>query len=173
MATKTKSETADFFNPAFVKETFENYAAQNAKFFEKSFGASPVDFDKFSTQWMKSLDQAMALGQANTQAFIKAGDIWLKGFETLSATVAATAKEEMETSVSAAKSIMDCKTVQDVVDAQTSFAKGRYDKMVNESTKLTEMVRSVANDAAAPIAESFTATVEAVKTEATKATKAA
>ena len=173
MAAKSKTDTADVFTPFFGKEAFETYTKQGKEFFEKTFGNAPMDFDKFSSQWMKSFDEAMAFGQANAQAYLKAGDIWLKGLETVSSTVAATAKEEMETSVSTAKTIMDCKTVQDMVELQTTYAKGRYDKMVDQGSKLGEIVRGVANDAAKPLTERFAANVEAAKAEVTKATAAA
>jgi phasin family protein len=54
------------------------------------------------------------------------------------------------------------KTLREAVDLQADFAKGNFDKFVAESTKMSETVVKVANDAMEPITARVNVSVEKI-----------
>jgi hypothetical protein len=50
--------------------------------------------------------------------------------------------------------------VREVIDLQTEFSRSRFDELVAESAKLTELSMTLANDALEPIQLRLNATVE-------------
>ena len=66
----------------------------------------------------------------------------------------------MEHAASTAKALVGVKSLREAVDLQTDFAKGNFDKIVAESTKLSETAVKVANDAMEPITARVNVTVE-------------
>ena len=55
--------------------------------------------------------------------------------------------------------MMTAKTMRDVIDLQTDFAKQRFDHLVAEGTKMSEMSVKVANEAMEPLQKQFDTTV--------------
>ena len=68
----------------------------------------------------------------------------------------------MEASAQAAKALLAARTLREAVDVQTDFAKSSFDKLVAESTKLSEISVKVANEAAEPISARVNAAIEKI-----------
>jgi phasin family protein len=100
---------------------------------------------------MKSVEELVAFGQGNVEAFVKSGQIWTSGMHDLSKQVAATAQASFDESVSAFKTLSGLKSFKEVIDLQTSFARTSIDKAVTESGKLTDASLKLAEQAFAPI----------------------
>ena len=61
---------------------------------------------------------------------------------------------------------MGAKSVKEAVDLQSDYARKRFDTIVAEGTRISEMAVEVNNQAFAPIQDQFTKTVEkALKTQ--------
>ena len=58
------------------------------------------------------------------------------------------------------QALLAARTLREAVDVQTDWAKTSFDKVVAESTKLSEISVKVANEAAEPINARFNAAIE-------------
>lgn len=167
MAT-TKTKTAETF-PSYGKDMVETWFANSQKMFEQSFGKAPFDLDSAKQGWFKGYDDAVAFGQANLDAALKAGEVMSKGFEDMAGAIAKQTQAEVETGFAVAKELLGCKTLQDIVEVQTAYMKGRYDAMMANTGKLADMAKKVSNDVAKPINERVNATVDVAATKAQQA----
>ena len=72
----------------------------------------------------------------------------------------------MENHVAAAKSIMTSKSVQEVVEKQTEYAKTSFEAYVAELTSVSELVSGLAKETFQPINERFNAVGQLIQTGA-------
>ena len=78
----------------------------------------------------------------------------------LGAQAMAFSKAVFDTQVSAAKSLAGAKSVQEVVELQTAFAKSALETYMSEFGKMTETVSSSVKESMKPLNERVTAAVE-------------
>jgi phasin family protein len=104
-----------------------------------------------------ALSEVSAFGKQNMEAWLASATAAQKGFETLSARSVAFSKQAMENHVAAAKSIMTSKSVQEVVEKQSEYAKHSFDAYVAELTSVSELVSGLAKETIQPINERFNA----------------
>ena len=69
-------------------------------------------------------------------------------------------KTSFEANVAAAKSLTSAKSVQEVVELQTSFAKSAMEAYMAELGRMTETVSASVKDSVKPLNERVTAAVE-------------
>jgi len=148
----------------FGKDVFENFVkvGQDAvtQSYDKAIAATKEQLGKATSQTFKSYDELFSMGTANTDAVVKAGTILAHGFADMHKQVLAQAQAEIENSVETAKALFACKNVQDVVAFQTKLAQASMDKLMAQSSKLSEMTVKVANEAAEPISQRVNVAVE-------------
>jgi len=128
--------------------------------YEKIFGATRERVEKASQTAFKAVEDLQKLSKENLEAYVQASTIVAKGFETLGKAWMAFSQEALEQSAAAAKALLGAKSVKEAVDLQTEFAKTSFDKLVAESTKLSEQTVKTANEAFEPINARFTVAVE-------------
>jgi phasin family protein len=169
MATKVKSER--FTQPLesaveASKQTVETVVKASAdaasKQYEKALAATQEQFEKATTAAFHSYDELAALGKENVDAFVKASSVLVKGFETFGKEVATYSQASIEKSVSNAQALFGVKTLRDLVELQSEFAKEAFDSWVEQGTKLGEIGVKVANEAFGPIQERVNASVEKI-----------
>ncbi|MGE4220963.1 MAG: phasin family protein [Alphaproteobacteria bacterium] len=119
-------------------------------------------FEKAIPAMMKGYDEFTALNQATLDAFMKASNVLVKGYEDIGKEYFKFAQASAEASAEAAKSMMSAKTLKEVVDLQSGYARSSFDTLVAEGTKLNEMTVKVANEAIQPIQTQFNKTMERV-----------
>lgn len=128
--------------------------------FDNMGGAAREQLEKASQTAYRSYDELSRLQKDNWEALVAASQIWFKGAETVSKGWMTLAQDTMENAASTAKAMVGVKSLREAVDLQTEFAKGNFDKFVAESTKMSETVVKVANDAMEPITARMNVTVE-------------
>lgn len=128
--------------------------------FDNVTASAREQIEKASQTAYKSYEEMTKLQKDNWDAVVAASQIWVKGAESVSKAWVSFAQESMESAASAAKAMVGVKSLREAVDLQTDFAKGNFDKFVAESTKLSETVVKVANDAMEPITARVNVTVE-------------
>ncbi|MBT7944171.1 MAG: phasin family protein [Alphaproteobacteria bacterium] len=116
--------------------------------------------NKAATDAVKGYEQAVAYGKENVDAVMKSNAIFAKGLQDINAVLFGLAQSSLENSVAATKTLFDCKTVADVIDAQAELAQAGYTKAVEDSRKISEMSAKVAEAASQPITKQVNATVE-------------
>ena len=96
----------------------------------------------------------------NLEAVVASVTAATKGAEALGAQAMAFSKTSFETQVAAAKSLSSAKSVQEVVELQTAFAKSALETYMAEFAKMSDTVSSSVKESMKPINERVTATVE-------------
>ncbi|WP_193171602.1 phasin family protein [Nisaea nitritireducens] len=146
------------------KETVEAAVKATQEVAEKSYGQAVELMKEHAEKAQKALyggyDEYASLGKANYDAYVTAMNTWSKGFEAIGKELYAFGQESVEVSVETGKTVMGCKTVNELMELQNDVSKKSYDKAVGEITKISEMSVKTANEAIKPIQESLTGTFE-------------
>jgi phasin family protein len=132
--------------------TVEQFATAGNQAFKDSIEKSLAAFGDVNTHSKKNLEAAVASVTAAT-----------KGAETLGAQAMAFSKKSIEDQVAAAKSLAAAKSVQEVVELQTGFAKSALEAYVAQMNLMTEIVASSVKESLSPLNERVTAFVERVQ----------
>lgn len=132
-----------------VKSTVEQFTA-----------AGNVAFKDAVEKSLATLNEANAHSKKNLEAVIASVTAATKGAEALGAQAMAYSKSAMETNVAAAKTLSGAKSVQEVVELQTSFAKSALETYMAEVGKMSEIVSASVKDSMKPLNERVTAAVE-------------
>ena len=136
-------------------------AAEAAKTTVEQFTtASNVAFKEGVEKTLAALNEANAHSKKNLEAVVASATAATKGAEALGAQAMAFSKAVFDTQVSAAKSLAGAKSVQEVVELQTTFAKTALETYMAEFTKMSDTVSASVKESMKPINERVTATVE-------------
>ena len=112
----------------------------------------------------KGFEDASAFGQENVEAMVASTKAFAKAAEEMNAEIIAFSKKSYEDSMAAAKELTSAKSVTEVFEKQTAFAKASFEGFVAEATKLNELYAAAAKEAFEPLNARFTAAAELVKT---------
>jgi phasin family protein len=132
-----------------VKNTVEQFTTAGNQAFKDAVEKS-----------LAGLNEANAYSKKNLEAVIASVTAAAKGAEALGAETLAYSKSAMETQVAAAKSLSGAKSVQEVVELQTTFAKSALEAYIAQMTKASEIVSASMKDSLKPLNERVTAAVE-------------
>ncbi|HXV00908.1 MAG TPA: TIGR01841 family phasin [Caulobacteraceae bacterium] len=135
-----------------AKSAVEQFTTAGNKAFKDSFEKSLSALTELNVHSKKNFEAAVASVTAAT-----------KGVEALGAHAAAYSKKSVEDQVAAAKTIAGAKSVQEVVELQTAFAKTAFETYVAEMNKMAETVAASVKESVSPINERFTALVERIQ----------
>ena len=136
-------------------------AAQAAKSTVEQFtAASNVAFKDGVEKGLAALNDVNAQSKKNLEALVASTTAATKGAEALGAQAMSFSKTVFDAQVSAAKTLAGAKSVQEVVELQTTFAKSALETYMSEFTKMTDVVSASVKDAMKPLNERVTETVE-------------
>lgn len=108
----------------------------------------------------KAYEDAVAYSKDNFDAVLKANSLFSKGLQNLNKEIFAMVQTSFDQNASAAKKILACTSVQDVVAMQNELAQDTYTKAMDQGKKITDLSVKVTEDATAPIAKRVTVTAE-------------
>ena len=136
-------------------------AAEAAKSTVEQFtAASNVAFKEGVEKSLAAMNELNAHSKKNLEAVVASATAATKGAEALGAQAMAFSKAVFDTQVSAAKSLAGAKSVQEVVELQTSFAKTALETYMAEFAKMSDTVSASVKESMKPLNERVTATVE-------------
>ena len=135
-----------------LKSTVEQFTTAGNQAFKDSIEKSLSALGELNTHSKKNLEAVVASVTAAT-----------KGAEALGAQAMAYSKKALEDQVAAAKSLSGAKSVQEVVELQTAFAKSAMEAYIAEMNKASETVAASVKQCFQPINERVTALVERVQ----------
>jgi phasin family protein len=152
---------------ATVKKTVEQ-ATATAKVQGEQFKAQAEKFQATGTQALRdgmektsaSIAEMTAQSKQNLEALTASATAAQKGAEALSAQALSYSKSSWESGVAAAQTISQARSVQELIELQTSFAKSAMETYLAEVTKMTETFTGSVKDSFKPINERVTASVE-------------
>ena len=135
-----------------VKKTVEQATAAGNQAFKEGVDKS-----------LNALTEANTLGKKNIEAAVESVTAATRGAEALSAQALAYSKKSWEDGVNAAQALASAKSVQEVIELQTAFAKTAMEAYLAEVTKATDTLSASVKDSFKPINERATAIVERVQ----------
>ena len=135
-----------------LKSTVEQFTTAGNQAFKDSIEKS-----------MTALGEANAHSKKNLEAVVASVTAATKGAEALGAEAMAYSKKAVENQVAAAKSLAGAKSVQEVVELQTAYAKSAMEAYVSQMNKASEMVAASVKECFLPINERVTALVEKIQ----------
>lgn len=132
-----------------LKSTVDQFTTAGNQAFKDSIEKSLSALGEVNAHSKKNLEAAVASVTAAT-----------KGAETLGAQAMAYSKKAMDEHVAAAKSLSGAKSVQEVVELQTAYAKSALEAYIAEMNKASETVAASVKESFLPLNERITAFVE-------------
>ena len=152
---------------ATVKKSVEQ-ATATAKAQGEQFKAQAEKFQATGTQALRdgmektsaSIAELSAQSKQNLEALTASATAAQKGAEALSAQALSYSKSSWESGVAAAQTISQARSVQELIELQTNFAKSAMETYLAEVTKMTETFTGSVKDSFKPINERVTASVE-------------
>jgi len=126
---------------------------------EKTVAATKANFEKAA----KGFGDVAAFNKANIEAVVASAKVSAKSAETINSELLAFSKQSIEDGIAAAKAMMGAKSLKEFFEIQTDYSKSAFDSMVNQMTKMADMVVSTSKEAVEPINGRVTAVVELVQ----------
>jgi phasin family protein len=117
----------------------------------KSMEASQHKIKEGVEKAMKTAEEVIAFSQGNVEAMVKSSQIYASGFQEISKKLAAHNKAALEESVAFTKSLMGVKSVKEAMDLQSGFTRTTIEKLVAETSKVTDASVKLAEEALAPL----------------------
>jgi phasin family protein len=109
---------------------------------------------------LTALNEANSQGKRNMEAVAASVTAAAKGAEVLGAQVVAYSKKAFEDQIAQAKALATAKSLQEVVELQTSFAKLSLEAYISELNRASEVVSATMKDSLRPLNERATSVVE-------------
>ena len=127
---------------------------------EKMQAAGAQAFREAADKSVAGLTELNAQGKQNLEAVVASAAAAQKGAEALSAQSVAFTKKSWEDGVAAAQSMAQARSVQELLELQTTWAKSATEAYLAEVTKATDVMTASVKNSFKPINERVTASVE-------------
>jgi phasin family protein len=138
----------------------EDFAAKLRQTAAEAVQAQQAAVSKLLAQSVKVQDEAVAAARQNVDAANRSLTLAIDHSAGIAGTIAASAKDWHESAIAASKAVLAAKTLSEVAEVQTNFAKTSYDKVISESVKISELSTKAAKDVFAPIGQQLKASAE-------------
>jgi len=112
----------------------------------------------------KVAEELADLTRANVEAFVESGRVAAEGARSIGQDVVAISRDGVEQAADAIRSLAEAKSPTEYLQLQGDFARASFDRMVAESSKLTETVVKLAGEAFQPLSNRATANAERFNT---------
>jgi phasin family protein len=145
---------------ASVKATAEKAQATFQANAEQAQAAGAKALKDVADKSAAGLTELNAQGKQNLEAIVASAAAAQKGVETLSAQSAAFTKKSWEDGVAAAQSMSQARSIQELLELQTTWAKSATEAYLAEVTKATDVLTASVKNSFKPINERVTASVE-------------
>ncbi|PHS28208.1 MAG: phasin family protein [Robiginitomaculum sp.] len=152
MTSQAKTNKARAEKPEAVKEPFENAAKASSDAMQDGF-----------EQVVRTAGEFGDHVKANTDAMVQSLTIAGKGIEAINTEMSGFAKTSLEKGVATAQALAGAKSLQEVVELQSSFAKTAMESYLSGLNILTSMSTSLLQNAAKPINDRAQANAQLVQ----------
>ncbi|MBN9479252.1 MAG: TIGR01841 family phasin [Bordetella sp.] len=143
-----------------VKKTVEQTTAKAKAQAESIQAAGAKAFREGVDKSVASLSELNTHGKKNLEAVVESAAAAQKGAEALSQQAVAYGKKSWEDGVAAAQSFSQARSVQELFELQTNWAKSAAEAYLAEFGKATETLTASVKDSFKPINERVSAAVE-------------
>src|SRR4051812_19006432 len=153
---RTKTVTKNVFNGFDAIPAFAPFQTIFAEANERS-----QDLAKKS---QKVAEELANLARANVEAVVEAGRVATEGARSISQDVVAKQRDSFEQAADAIRSLAEAKSPTEYLQLQGDFARSSFDRVVAESSKLTESLVKLAGEAFQPLSNRASANAERFNT---------
>lgn len=122
---------------------------------------------------MFKFDDTTLYGKDAMDSLLKSYSTATKGFQAIATETAEYSKKAYEANVAHVEALMSVRSIESVIELNTSFAKSVVEGYLAELNKLGEMYSDIAKQSYAPAQAAASKVTEAVKTNVSKASAAA
>jgi len=122
--------------------------------------ASNVAFKDGVEKTLSALNEVNTTSKQNLEALVASVTAATKGAEALGAQAMSFSKKSFEDQIAAARALAAAKSVQEVLELQTAFAKSALETYMAQIGQVSETVSASVKDSMAPINARVTAVVE-------------
>ena len=112
----------------------------------------------------KVAEELANLARANVEAVVEAGRVASEGARSIGQDVVAKQRDSFEQAADAIRSLAEAKSPTEYLQLQGDFARASFDRLVAESSKLTETMVKLAGEAFQPLSTRATANAERFNT---------
>ncbi len=109
-----------------------------------------------------SYEELADISRENFAAVLRANATLSEGLEAIGKEVIVYARTSFEKAAETATALLGAKTIEDVFQLNADFAKASLERLIERSTKLSEMGAKVASDALTPLGGRVEATIQAL-----------
>jgi phasin family protein len=127
---------------------------------EQITAASNTAFKEGVEKTLAAINEANTVSKKNLEAVVASITAATKGAETIGAQAMALSKRTFDDQVTVARSLAGAKSLQDVVELQSTYARSFVESYMAEVGKLTDVVQASLKDSMKPLNERVTDLVE-------------
>lgn len=142
------------------KQTVEQAVSATKEQVEQAVAATKEQVEKASDAALKGYDELTTIGKETFDVYAKFNDAFVKGSEEFGKAYYTFVKSAADANAETAKALMTAKTINEVVEIQTEFARTSFDAFVNEGGKFSEIGVKVATEAFEPVQAHMNTAVE-------------
>ena len=99
---------------------------------------------------VKNFEDMQKLGKDNVDATLKSFGVLSKSFQAIAVEVADYSKKAFEEGAAATEKLIGAKSLDKVIEVQTSYLKSAYDGFLSQSAKLGELYAGLAQETCKP-----------------------
>ena len=118
---------------------------------DKFYAAAREQYAKVWPTMAPKIDEVADWNKGNLDALFAASEIAKKGAETMAEELAALNQAALADAAATAKDLISVKSYPELVQKQTESARSAFDRMVAESTRMSEMSASLASEVSEPL----------------------
>ena len=153
-----KTMTYDF------NQLFAGFQLPGADKYQQIVNEAGERSQQFAAKSQKAAEELTDLAKANVEAIVEAGRIAAGGVKALGQDVIASGREGIEQASDAVKTLAEAKSPAEFFQIQSELARASFDRIVAETSKLTERVVKLAGEAAEPLQTRASLNAERINT---------
>ncbi|HEY8591787.1 MAG TPA: phasin family protein [Sphingomicrobium sp.] len=128
--------------------------------FQSLFADANERSQELAKRSQKVAEEFADLARSNVEAIVEAGRVAAEGARSLGQDVVASSRDGVEQTADAIRLLAEAKSPTEYLQLQSDFARSSFDRMVAETSKLTESMVKLAGEAFQPLSNRATANAE-------------
>ena len=108
----------------------------------------------------KAAEELADIYRGNLDAFVEAGRIAASGAQSIGQSVVAKSRDSIEQAATTVRSFAEAKSPTELLQLQSDYARSAFDRLVEDSSNLTESLVKLAGEAFQPLSNRASANVE-------------
>jgi phasin family protein len=145
-----------------ANDWFAAFAPTTASPFQAFFAQAGERSQDVARRSQQIVEQFADLTRGNVEALVESGRVAVEGARSLGKNAVDSGRENIEQVADAVRSLAEAKSATEFMQLQTELARTSFDRMVNESSRLTESMVKLAGEALQPISNRASETAERI-----------